>query len=116
MPTNNDSTLPDHPDLVTGADSDALLDTLIGAADPAGTANGPMHIAYVSADDWTGVYVNGKVYRQDHQIHPVDWMELLELAGCTVDRSLSDADAAYAAAEELGCFPVTFDDFANYTP
>lgn len=38
-------------------------------------------ITLIRSDDWAGLYIDGELYTQDHDIYSRDWLELLEQGG-----------------------------------
>lgn len=58
------------------------------------------HIALVRADDWCALYIDGKKVIEGHNISDYDWMRLLG----------GEVLWAQGQADELGCFPETFDE------
>jgi len=42
------------------------------------------HIWYAGGDDWSGLYIDGKLWQEGHQIYHDDWLRLLEELGHSV--------------------------------
>jgi hypothetical protein len=47
------------------------------------------HIKVVSADDWTGLYIDGKLKLENHNLH---WDEILDAIGVDYESDVIDED------------------------
>lgn len=63
-----------------------------------------MKITYLQADDWAGVYVDGKLKFEGHSIDSNEWVILLREAGVEVE-DLSETDLSYETIEAHGRCP-----------
>lgn len=64
-----------------------------------------MEITFVKADDWEGLFVDGVLYIEGHQIRVEDVLDMLVESGQVVD-SYESKEVAYAwLEEEGGVFP-----------
>ena len=61
-------------------------------------------ITIIQADDWGGIYVDGKLWTEGHSTPRHEWVRLLELVGAPVT-DLSETPEAYAAIEAIGRCP-----------
>lgn len=69
-----------------------------------GTMLPPMTVRLISADDWKGLYINGKLKHQGHSIPTHVWLELLK--GEQI--FLEEYDGAMDKLWDKGRLPDTF--------
>lgn len=62
-------------------------------------------VTWVGVDDWTAIYVNGRIIgEQGHSLSPWTLMEVFEALGAAVE-DLRYEDLSEAVLEDLGRFP-----------
>ncbi|MBS3648733.1 hypothetical protein KEU06_08835 [Pseudaminobacter sp. 19-2017] len=68
-----------------------------------------MHIIYVNGDDWVGLYANGKLVMEGHEIQPMELLEWLVGSGQTIAKVESvEPDMDWLA--DRGSFPNDYAD------
>lgn len=65
-------------------------------------------VVIVSGDDWSGLYVNGKLETEDHQIRQHDFINLIEKYRCFESVDVVEIDDY--RLEELGGCPMSLED------
>lgn len=66
-----------------------------------------MKITHVgNGDDWEAIYIDGRIWRQDHRMRTRDWIDLLALVGVEGESLSVDPEQSY----DDGCFPDNLED------
>lgn len=60
-------------------------------------------LTYGDADDWAGIWIDGKIEMQGHSITKWEWLKLLAQGPFDVDDQ-GDAPWCYEMTNRLGCF------------
>lgn len=65
-------------------------------------------VTIVNADDWKGLYIDGKLVFQNHSIRISDLVECLEEAGIKLGFELTEGELTedgYERIQDEGCLP-----------